>query len=96
MHDGELFVGGNFGTADGLVSAFWAHGKTNPEGDMDDDCDVDLGDFAGFSSCFNGANRPPIGTSCGDADTDADGDVDLDDFTAFSACFNGSNRLPAC
>lgn len=65
-------------------------------GDLDEDGDVDLNDFAGFQACFNGAARPPTIPGCELADVDGDGDVDLNDFAQFQACFNGSGRPPAC
>ncbi|MBN1488707.1 MAG: FG-GAP repeat protein [Phycisphaerae bacterium] len=65
-------------------------------GDFDSDTDVDLADFGHFQTCFNGPNRPPAMTGCGNADSDIDGDVDLVDFFAFQACFNGPNRPLAC
>ncbi|MBN1490036.1 MAG: hypothetical protein JXA69_08975 [Phycisphaerae bacterium] len=64
--------------------------------DIDGDSDVDLADFALFSICFNGPNRLPLWTFCGETDLDTDGDVDLVDFAAFSVCFNGPNRPAAC
>ncbi len=72
-----------------------------PPQDADGDHDVDLDDFATFSVCFNGPNRPWPGPpvpadDCACLDIDKDLDVDLGDFGAFSACFNGPNRAPAC
>jgi len=62
-------------------------------GDMDDDADVDLSDFATFALCYtNGGTTPPPGCSqeefCS-ADLDGDGDVDLSDFATFA--FNYTN-----
>lgn len=65
-------------------------------GDFEADNDVDLADFAHFRACFNGPNRVPAQSGCGDADADGDNDVDLNDFATFRACFNGPNRPPAC
>jgi hypothetical protein len=65
-------------------------------GDFDSDNDVDLADFSYFQACFNGPNRAPARSGCGNADADGDNDVDLADFTYFQVCFNGPNRLPAC
>jgi hypothetical protein len=64
--------------------------------DVDNDGDVDLGDFAVFQGCFNGPNRPYALSGCADSDYDTDSDVDLTDFAVFQACFNGPNRPPAC
>ncbi|MCK4659256.1 MAG: hypothetical protein KAV82_07005 [Phycisphaerae bacterium] len=57
--------------------------------DFDQDCDVDLDDYAVFADCLNGPGQPaagtcPVGVS---ADFDEDGDVDLTDFAAFQEHF---------
>jgi len=65
-------------------------------GDLDNDGDADLTDFASFQACFNGPNRAPGQTGCADADLDGDTDVDLADFGTFQGCFNGPNRPPKC
>jgi hypothetical protein len=61
-------------------------------GDLDQDGDVDLADFALVGQCFGGANLPPAGTCPPgvDADLDNDGDVDLSDFATFAQNFTGS------
>ena len=63
-------------------------------GDLDEDGDVDLSDFAAFSNCLAGPENatPPGGCTpqAFDAcDLDNDSDVDLDDFAAFSVNFTG-------
>ncbi|UCG31815.1 MAG: S8 family serine peptidase [Phycisphaerales bacterium] len=63
-------------------------------GDFDDDCDVDLNDFATFATCFHGSTItvPPPGCTpdqFADCDLDDDGDVDLADFSTFSFTFTG-------
>jgi len=68
--------------------------KISVAGDLDEDGDVDLADFAGFQACFNGPNRSPKKLGCENADFEPDGDVDLADFALFQACFNGPNRPP--
>jgi Tol biopolymer transport system component len=66
-------------------------------GDIDEDGDVDLTDYAVFQACFNGPNRPFAAlTYCPQADADNDADVDLKGFIEFQGCFNGSNRPPSC
>ena len=50
-------------------------------GDLDEDCDVDLSDYAVFAECMS------TGTVTGDctiADADGDDDIDIVDFTAFA------------
>ena len=69
---------------------------TTTRADWDCDRDVDLGDYAYFQACFNGAARPPGRPCCEFADYDHDGDVDVSDFRYFQLCFNGSNRPPTC
>ncbi len=64
-------------------------------GDLDNDGDVDLTDFAAFQTCFNGPNRPPAAACAGPADFNNDGAVDLADFSVFQLCFNGPNVPPA-
>lgn len=63
-------------------------------GDMDDDRDVDLEDYAGFVDCMAGPGAAPSPTppataqQCLEAfDIDADADVDLMDFVAFLTVF---------
>ena len=63
-------------------------------GDLDEDGDVDLIDFAAFSNCLAGpGNATPPGGCAQPAfdafDLDSDSDVDLDDFAAFSVYFTG-------
>ena len=63
-------------------------------GDFDDDCDVDLSDFATFARCYAGASvtTPPPGCSPEEfvlTDMDGDTDVDLSDFATFANCYTG-------
>lgn len=55
-------------------------------GDLDDDGDVDIDDFALFPGCMNG---PEVGypLDCNLADLDSDGDVDVIDFAEFQTGF---------
>jgi hypothetical protein len=64
--------------------------------DFDGDGDVDVDDFAAFTDCLAGPQRPPdpIVPGCADAcldafDADGDEDCDLDDFAAFQEAFTG-------
>jgi hypothetical protein len=50
--------------------------------DLDNDCDVDLDDYAIFFSCFAGPDVP-VAEECLDADLSGDGDVDLEDLALF-------------
>ncbi len=77
-----------------LVSNDAALTVTRYAADADEDCDVDLGDFAVFQACFNGPNNLPSDGCTGDVDFDDDGDVDLGDFAVFQSCFNGPNNVP--
>jgi len=63
-------------------------------GDLDEDGDVDLTDFASFGSCLSGpgVTEPPGGCAPAtfqDADIDNDDDVDLEDFSYFAEAFTG-------
>ncbi len=63
---------------DGVLYAY----ALKPLGDLDEDGDVDLDDFALFADCAMGES-----TECAAADADADDDVDLHDFGAFQTVF---------
>ncbi len=75
----------------------WGHGlrafRLEPilAADVDFDGDVDLRDFAMFSSCFGGAETPPSGACPAGvvADFDFDGDVDLADYAELRPDFAG-------
>jgi len=72
----------------------WALGPLKSSADLDNDGDVDLGDFLSFSACVSGSNRPPM-PGCASRDLDRDGDVDAADFNLLQSCYNGPNRPPA-
>jgi len=55
-------------------------------GDWDDDCDLDLADFAAFQRCFDLVVTP---LDCMLADFDGNSIVDLDDYIQFAANFTG-------
>lgn len=58
-------------------------------GDLDNDRDVDLSDFAIFTQCFSGSGAA-VASGCASADFDCDGDADLTDFSIFAQAFTGS------
>ncbi|MCK4658532.1 MAG: FG-GAP repeat protein [Phycisphaerae bacterium] len=58
-------------------------------GDFDGDGDVDLADFAVFSSCFTGPGGGPPDFGCGFFDLEPDNDVDLDDYAALAVDLTG-------
>ena len=61
-----------------------------PLGDYDRDDDVDLGDFAGFESCFTGPGASGLlPHDCRCMDFNEDNDVDLQDFIAFQTAYTG-------
>jgi len=72
------------------------YGKTaiiNPRktfGDVDEDGDADLADFATFQCCFSGAGTPHE-AGCDLFDSDFDSDVDLDDYNAFLTVLSGEH-----
>jgi hypothetical protein len=58
-------------------------------GDLDNDGDVDLADFADFAACLTGPDAG-LDEGCQLADFDHDNDVDLHDFAAFAGvCLGG-------
>lgn len=57
-------------------------------GDLDEDGDVDLADFATWNSCLTGPGVVPD-PGCEAADLDGDNDVDAADFAAFQEAFTG-------
>jgi glucose/arabinose dehydrogenase len=86
---GEIYV---CDRDDGEVFKIVPAGPLAPLGDLDDDGDVDLTDFALFAQCFAGSDNPPA-TGCPagvNADLDCDADVDLTDFATFGQNFTGS------
>jgi hypothetical protein len=66
-----------------------------PDGDIDDDGDADLEDYALFALCLSGY-EPPDPTVCGAADLDADGQTTLADYPILADCLNGPDAPPAC
>jgi len=58
-------------------------------GDLDDDGDVDLDDYAAFFQCLTGPDGGPVIFDCLRGDFDGDDDIDLLDFAAFQAVFDG-------
>ena len=67
--------------------------NTSAPGDIDEDGDVDLDDYAAFEDCFTGpCGTPPcdpplysVEGVCPRADFDDDGDIDLEDFATMQA-----------
>lgn len=62
-----------------------------PLGDADDDCDLDLADYAALHVCLSNPGSPPPGpvTCRSDFNTDGDFDIDLLDFANFQRFFTG-------
>ena len=74
---------GYFTVSEGAAQPVYGYRRAWP-GDLDEDCDVDLPDFAAFSECWS------IGTGTGDcavANADADDDIDIVDLVTFAAAF---------
>jgi len=59
-------------------------------GDMDQDDDVDQGDFGGFQLCLTGPGPLVLTAPCNCSDSDGDSDVDADDLSVFQACLQGA------
>ncbi|UCE59028.1 MAG: M28 family peptidase [Phycisphaerales bacterium] len=51
-----------------------------PDGDYNDDGEVDLADFDTFLACFTGPDLGPIDVTCLPGDLDGDADIDCDDW----------------
>jgi hypothetical protein len=62
-----------------------------PLADFDRDTDVDMTDYGGWLSCYNGPNKPPATYGCEDADFDYDGDVDMSDYSVHLSFYGGTN-----
>jgi hypothetical protein len=95
-HAGDLLAGGEFTTADGMVSAYWARwGPVGPfdPADFNHNCDVDRDDFNLFEACATGPGIP-LNPGCENRDFDNDADVDQSDFAVFQRCYSGEN-VPA-
>ncbi len=69
VYNGELIAGGNFTTAGGNVSAFWARwGADVPLGDLDGDCNVGVLDLLQLLAAWGPC------ADCEDCPADLDGD----------------------
>ena len=89
VFDGKLIIGGQFTLADGQPAFYWVRwGCPYTSGDVDDDGDIDLDDFAILSDCMTGPDILPLG-SCNVCDLDRDSDVDVCDFAVFQQAFTG-------
>ena len=76
---------GYFTVSEGSFQPVYSYRRVWP-GDLNEDCRVDLPDFAVFSECWS------MGSGAGDcavADSDGDDDVDIVDLVAFSEVFTG-------
>ncbi len=60
-----------------------------PNGDADDDTDVDLDDYASYAGCVSGPSGGLSSNLCATFDFDDDGDVDLPDFSQMQEVFTG-------
>jgi hypothetical protein len=80
-------------SADGSTSSQEASLTVKPglPGDLDDDGDVDLEDFAVFQACLSGAHEPQDDPACPAAKLQGDDeDVDDRDLTKFLGCMSGA------
>jgi hypothetical protein len=90
-YDLVFAVAGKRADGSGLFYAeehFYLQAVTKP-GDLDEDGDVDLADFAAWIPCLTGPDVVPS-PGCEAADLDGDNDVDSADFAAFQEAFTGS------
>ncbi len=65
----------------------WTAGAGPPNGDLDNDNDVDLVDYTLFVDCVTGPEGGPIGATCAAVDFDLDTDVDAVDWSGFQSVF---------
>lgn len=65
-----------------------------PPGDLDQDCDVDADDLAGFIACALGPGVPQNEPACANARLDGDDDVDCVDFAILQRCWSGEGNIP--
>ena len=63
-------------------------------GDVNQDGNVALDDFALLQECLAGPGMMTVGEECRDADIDNDNDVDLGDLAGLQASFTGSGVEP--
>lgn len=68
------------------------------KGDLDNDKDVDQGDYGLFQACLSGNGITQPDPACEYALLDDDDDVDADDFQIFMDCFTGPGvpSMPGC
>ncbi len=66
--------------------------------DLDEDGDVDQGDFGRFQVCFTGPGEPVVAPTCALADFDNDGLVDQADAGLLLECLSGPGMIadPSC
>jgi carboxypeptidase D len=88
------YGGSSYGAWDESDSTFTVEPSVTLPGDLDNDGDVDLNDFATFARCFSGAGATSPPPSCAQGEFDAcdfesDGDVDLNDFSTLANYFTG-------
>lgn len=79
-------------TKDNLIAPNAEFTAPAVKGDAEPDCDIDLGDFAGFQRCFGAG---PLGPCCDVFDFEPDADVDLTDFASLQPTIAGpENCVP--
>ncbi|MCH7700521.1 MAG: VCBS repeat-containing protein [Planctomycetes bacterium] len=91
-NDGDLDMGLIDELAD-VVVLMKNSGTAPVLGDFNDDCHIDLSDYAAFQDCLSG---PGVcaDPGCAVMDFEDDCDVDLDDFARFQRAFTGSMAFP--
>ncbi len=70
-----------------LTGGFWFE---IPQGDCEDDGDVDLWDYELFNACLTGPNGETPAGNCRCVDVDASGTVDIMDFFIIQGTYTGS------
>jgi len=95
INDAGQIVGVGIHQDTGVTHALLLTPVQGTPGDFNGDADVNLGDFAYFSSRItgpqDGSGSPLSGAACAvSLDFDGDGDVDLEDFAVLGRFFSGS------
>ncbi|MCA9250731.1 MAG: hypothetical protein R3E58_12360 [Phycisphaerae bacterium] len=90
----EVYVGDAAGNripeyVSDFVTLYWQFVPVENLGDIDQDGDVDLLDFAEFQTCFTGSGESTMASHCGCFDFDGDDDVDAVDYQAIEPAFEG-------
>lgn len=80
------------GYAAGECTLYWQYVPDESHGDVDNDGDVDLHDFAQLQRCATGDGPAVMPSTCGCVDFNGDDDVDAEDAAVFLAEYAATGR----